>query len=210
MTATDLIIFAKAPLRGFAKTRLIPALGEAGAEQVARGLVEHAVASSCAANFSHVELCVSPSVQHEVWATLNLPSLTLRWTEQVEGDLGARMASGCERVLRQGRSVVVTGTDCPDLTPERLNAAIAQLADYDVVIYPVSDGGYSLLGINQSLLPRVSEVLAGLFAGVPWSTPEVYSTTQARIKALGLRCWVGETLHDIDEGEDLVHLPEGF
>ena len=43
MTATRIILFAKAPLPGFAKTRLAPVLGDEGAAQVARRLLDHAL-----------------------------------------------------------------------------------------------------------------------------------------------------------------------
>ena len=47
---THIIIFAKAPLAGFAKTRLIPALGEQGAAQLAKQLFDHAIKEALSAD----------------------------------------------------------------------------------------------------------------------------------------------------------------
>ena len=50
---TALIVFAKAPVAGLAKTRLIPALGAAGAAALAERLLAHAVDAAMAAGFEH-------------------------------------------------------------------------------------------------------------------------------------------------------------
>ena len=57
---TRIIIFAKAPVPGFAKTRLIPALGEAGAAGLARQMLFDTLKEALAAGIGPVELCVWP------------------------------------------------------------------------------------------------------------------------------------------------------
>ena len=58
--APRVVVFAKAPLPGRAKTRLIPALGAEGAARLARRMLGHALAQAMAARAGAVELCMSP------------------------------------------------------------------------------------------------------------------------------------------------------
>lgn len=196
------LIFAKAPLPGFAKTRLIPALGEEGAARLAARLLQHTVAQAVLANIGPVELWVSPSRQLPVWKELLLSS-RLEWFEQVSGSLGQRMAAATLRASDRGDPVLLMGTDCPALTAERLRAAAVELGRHDALMAPVSDGGYALLGLRR-YLPDV-------FRDVPWSTPRVASITQQRIKRAGWTLKEMATLHDIDEPADLQYCPQaGF
>jgi glycosyltransferase A (GT-A) superfamily protein (DUF2064 family) len=77
-----------------------------------------------------------------------------------------------------------------------------QLAQHDAVLVPAADGGYVLIGLNAPC-PE-------LFTQMAWSTPTVTAETLRCMAALGLRVWLGPTLHDIDEAADLVYLPDGF
>ncbi|MDD4881515.1 MAG: DUF2064 domain-containing protein, partial [Gallionellaceae bacterium] len=103
------------------------------------------------------------------------------------------------RALKSNRRVLLIGTDCPALSERHLRAAAKTLDDHDAVLHPALDGGYVLLGLRAFHL--------GLFADIPWSTPAVADLTLARMRDLNWRVRVGETLPDIDEPADLVHLP---
>ena len=61
-----LIVFAKAPVAGFAKSRLVPVLGEAGAAALAERLLVHAVQQAAAAGFDTLQLCVTPDTSHKL------------------------------------------------------------------------------------------------------------------------------------------------
>ena len=61
---TAVIVFAKAPVPGFAKTRLAPALGEAGAAALAERMLRHALEQAVAADIGPVELCATPDAPH--------------------------------------------------------------------------------------------------------------------------------------------------
>lgn len=199
MKPVRILVFAKAPLPGRVKTRLIPALGAEGAARLARHLLGLALARARVAAVGPVELCMSPAPGHPDWAGIPLPP-DIQTRDQGEGDLGERMARAAKRHLDHGEAVLLTGTDCPGLDAARLGAAAARLADHDAVIYPAEDGGYPLLGLN-AFAPE-------LFADMPWSTPAVTRLTLERMAALGWRVWIGETLRDIDEPADLAYLPK--
>jgi len=60
LTTTRIVIFAKAPVAGLAKTRLIPALGAETAARLARRMLLHTLHEASEAAVGQVELCVTP------------------------------------------------------------------------------------------------------------------------------------------------------
>jgi hypothetical protein len=197
---TLIIIFAKFPARGMAKTRLQPALGLEGASLMAKQLLLHSVEQALATGFS-VELCVSPAPNNPCWQTLHLPE-SLQWSSQANDDLGLRMLAASQQGLDKFKQVVLIGTDCPSLTPLRIQDAVQHLEQSDTVMIPASDGGYVLLGFKQAQ--------AGLFSNIEWSTASVAAVTRQRIATLGWTLALLDPLHDIDEPADLKYLPVGW
>jgi rSAM/selenodomain-associated transferase 1 len=200
--AARLIVFAKAPVAGQAKTRLIPALGAAGAAALAARLLQHTLATAEAAGFPALELCVSPDTTHPVFqAVAQQPHAMWTLTLQGEGDLGARMQRRLHAALATAGPALLIGTDAPSLDAAVLQAASAALAEHDAVFVPALDGGYALVGLARPA-PQ-------LFEGIAWSTEAVMAQTRERARAAGLR-WVElPAVQDIDLPEDLVHLPPG-
>lgn len=190
---TRIVIFAKAPVPGRVKTRLIPALGLEGAAALARTMLEDTIREASAAAVGPVELCTCPSPDHPDWHG-HLPS-GVATSAQGDGDLGARMAHAAERVIAEEGSILLIGTDCPELDRHRLREAIHQFKSHDVVLHPAHDGGYPLIGLKR--------FDPSLFDGIAWGGPTVTADTIRRIKALGWSLWLGKTLRDIDEPADL-------
>lgn len=198
-----LVVFAKAPQAGVAKTRLIPALGALGAATLARRMLLHTLQQALAAHVGPVELCMSPPPDDPAWAGVDLPA-GLERTAQGDGDLGQRMARAVARVTTSvtpplAQSVLLMGTDCPQLTAERIAQAAHALARHDGVLVPVADGGYVLIGLHAPC--------PSLFADMAWSTPTVARETLRRMVARQFSVWTGPLLHDIDEPADLAQLP---
>lgn len=196
-----IIIFAKAPLAGFAKTRLIPALGAEGAAALAKRMLLHTLHEAIQARIGSVELCITPSLDESAWQSFAAP-LGIVISEQGEGDLGARLACAAQRTLERGESVLLVGTDCVEMSAELLRNAARKLHDHDSVIHCTTDGGYALLGLKQ--------FSALLFSNVAWSTDAVASATLSRIVQLGWTVHVGQMLHDVDEPQDLKYLPSDW
>ena len=192
---TRIVIFAKAPLPGQAKTRLIPALGAERAARLAHRMLLKTVEEAVAAGLAIPELCTTPHPFAPEWKPW-LPPDGPRLTDQGEGDLGERLARAAKRVILTRERILLIGTDCPELDRQCLRAAAAALHDHDAVIHPAHDGGYALLGLRR--------FDATLFSGIAWSGPTVAAETTARIEALGWSLHVGEPLRDIDEPADLV------
>lgn len=197
---TCVIIFAKYPAQGMAKTRLQPALGIDGAARLARQLLFHSIEQAIATNYV-IELSVSPAPTDSCWQQLNLPN-SLQWSAQAQGDLGMRMLMASKHALNSYQKVLLIGTDCPSLTTERIQDAVQQLDQHAAVMIPAFDGGYVLLGFKQAD--------ERLFSNIEWSTASVAAVTQQRIAALGWSLAMLAPLHDIDEPADLQQLPAGW
>ena len=198
MKPMRIVIFAKEPQPGFSKTRLIPALGAQGAATLAKLLLERMLQAAIASEVGVVELCVTPWSSEEVWRKVGVP-VSVQLTDQGDGDLGVRMARAAQRVIDAGESVLLVGTDCPQLDAGQLQIAALALQDADATLIPALDGGYVLLGLNQ--------YDASVFSGIAWSTSNVATATHERIQALHWRVQTLAPLHDIDEPADLQYLP---
>lgn len=188
-------VLAKAPVAGFAKTRLIPALGAEQAAQLQACLIAHAIDTACAAGTGPVTLWTTPDDTDPTFQTLRT-QYNVALACQPDGDLGARMFVA---LAATGRPTLVIGTDCPAMTPEHLRMAADVLrGGADAVICPAEDGGYVLIGMRE---PR-----AALFAGMTWSTSDVMAETRRRLRDQKLTWQEPVTLWDVDVPEDLARL----
>jgi len=197
MKQTRIVIFAKAPQPGFAKTRLIPVLGADGAAQLARRMLDHAIKQAIDADIGTVELCMTPA-DTLAWQDVAIPDAIIR-SDQGEGDLGARLARTAERVIAAGEPIILIGTDCPALEAKHLHQIAEQLEHNDVVMVSTADGGYAALGLRR--------FNPCLFSGINWGGDTVAMKTLHCIGTLGWSVHLLPMLHDIDEAADLRWLP---
>ena len=198
MMPVRIVIMAKAPVAGFAKTRLIPALGAEGAAQLAQKMLSHTLATALASKLGVVEICSTPDPTDPAWQNLDLPS-NIVWSAQGDGDLGERMARAAVRTTRGGEAVLLIGTDCPAINVFTLHEAAQALHDYDASVLPTYDGGYALLALKR--------FDNRLFENMPWSTSTVALETLQRMVEMDCEVKLLQTLHDIDEPLDLAQLP---
>lgn len=194
-----IIVFAKAPIAGVAKTRLASALGPDRAAALARRMLDRTVRTAMRSGIGTVELCVTPDASAGVWRTIGVPPGVI-WSDQGDGDLGDRMARAAARAIGGGDSALLIGTDCPGLDSDCLQRAARALGDHDAVLVPTTDGGYALLGL-RSFHPDV-------FANIAWSTADVRRETLRRIESIGWTVDELPELRDIDAPADLPWLPD--
>lgn len=197
MRSLCLVVLAKAPVAGYVKTRLIPALGLQGAADLARDMLYHTLDQALKADIGTVELCASPARRNPAWRAVTVPR-SIAWSNQGKGNLGERMARVAKRKIAAGQSILLIGTDCPELDATYLRSAAIALQQYDAVMAPSFDGGYALLGLNR--------FHSSIFADIRWSTSAVASTTQQRFSQLAWRTHCLPTVRDIDDPEDLQWL----
>ncbi len=197
--AVRIAILAKAPVPGYAKTRLIPALGAQGAARLQRRFTREAVRVAIEAQIGEVVLWCAPDATHRLFRALQRTT-GIRCTDQPAGDLGQRMlhAAKAASPADASQAVLVMGTDCPALRPHHLRAAADALRDVDAVFIPAEDGGYVLVGLRQ---PQ-----PGLFTGMTWSTDSVMAETRERAAALALRIRELPMMWDVDTPSDLRRL----
>lgn len=188
-SAPRLLVFAKAPLAGHVKTRLIPLLGRDGAAKLHAVLVEHTLAVATESPIGALELHGAPADNEFLRACAVRHGARL--VDQSAGDLGARMHAALERALAQSSSAILIGTDCPAMTADYLQQAAAALHNgNDVVLGPVEDGGYALIGAR-----RIDDAV---FRDISWSTGSVIDETRARLRQLMWRWAELPTLWDVD------------
>jgi hypothetical protein len=200
MSAADtvVIVMARAPHPGAAKTRLISLLGAEGAAALQARLVKHALETARAASFGRLELHGDPGIDDAFFRhCASRYDAVLK--PQCGGDLGARMEAALREGLRERPQALLMGADCPALTARHLrHAARALRGEHDAVLAPCEDGGYSLIGVKR--------VGHGLFEGIAWGGSEVMARTRARLGSLGWRWLELETLWDVDRPEDYTRL----
>ncbi len=185
-----LIVFAKAPVIGGAKTRLAAGIGKVGAWRIYRAMTARVLRHLNDPRWRTV-LTIAPDRA----VTRRFPGV---WPQHVAragqggGDLGARQARAFEGL----GPVCVIGTDAPGVTRADIASAFAQLKRHDAVIGPAEDGGYWLLALNGPA-PR------GLFDGVRWSHDQTRADLEGRLTAHGFTIARLRTLRDVDEAADL-------
>lgn len=187
--APTLALFAKFPHAGQAKTRLAPLLGEAGAAEVHRRLVERTLTT---VRESGLPFAVyTTGATHAEFADWLGAEVSL--VDQGGGDLGARLA-------RVEAPAIVLGADIPGLTVGHLRDAARALESEPVVIGPASDGGYYLLGFTMPV--------PALWHDMPWGTDAVLEETQHRLRVEDVSYRLLDELDDCDRPEDLARWPE--
>jgi len=188
------VVMAKAPRPGRAKTRLHPLLGPAGCDALQAALIEHTAA--LAAGVAPTFLAVDPPGAEEEVRPLVPPGVEL--FGQVPGNLGARMTSAVEHVAAHtGTPVLVLGTDVPTLGADVLRRAAGLLADgADAVVGPALDGGYYLLG-----LPTPDPAAFALDPAL-WGGSQVLAATLTALVRAGRRPVLLDPLPDLDTPAD--------
>jgi rSAM/selenodomain-associated transferase 1 len=197
--APALVIFARAPLPGHTKTRLIPSLGADGAAALYRCFLLDTLAQAARAPAQPVIAAAAADHVPALRALAAEAGLEAEVTIQSDGDLGARMCHAFQEAFARGHSrAVIVGSDSPSLPPARVAEALAQSAARDLVLGPSFDGGYYLIGLRAAP-PR-------LFAGIAWSQPTVLLETLRRACELGLSVSLLDPWYDVDTPEDLARL----
>ena len=190
MPQPRLVLFTRYPVPGKAKTRLIPALGEAGAAAIHRKLAERTAAVMRDSGLPlEIRFTGADRQEFEEWFGEG-PS----YAAQADGDLGDRL-----RAAIDPPPVIFVGADCPDLAVDHLQEAAKALAENDVVIGPAEDGGYWLIGIAKRY--------DWLFTDMDWGTDAVLPETLKRLADRDIEAVLLETLADCDRPEDLPRWP---
>jgi rSAM/selenodomain-associated transferase 1 len=199
----QLIIFARTPVLGRVKTRMCPPLSP---EQTL-GLYRAFLADQCrlmrslAAPRRGLEICLDgpwDKDDEENTSQIDLQGLSI--TQQISGDLGARLHAAFVRSRSNGnRMTIILGSDAPTLPAGHILQALDRLAQgARAVVSPAEDGGFILIGL--------CEPLETLFTDIPWGGERVLETVTIRAKNAGIDLELIEPWYDVDDIEGLRKL----
>ena len=186
-----LMVFAKNPVLGTAKTRLAASVGDEKALEIYQFLLKHTATITAASESEKRVFYSSYTESGDVFSEEHFSK-----TLQSQGDLGEKMYAGFQLAFNeQYERVVIIGSDCYELSTNILNQAFEALLSHDFVIGPAKDGGYYLLGMRQ-LEPAI-------FQNKTWSHESLYQKTVADFTALNYSFVELPILSDVDYLDDL-------
>jgi rSAM/selenodomain-associated transferase 1 len=190
----SLVIMAKSPQFGRVKTRLAKSIGEQEALRIYLKLLD-ITAAAIAHWRGSVTICSEG--EDAAWHGTSLEKYSRE--RQVSGALGSRLESAVSsQWMRGASSVIVIGSDCPELTADHIEQIAGLLEEFPVVFGPAHDGGYWALGIaNPTLTPVCCD------DALPWSTPQLLLASCAAVATVGLPYGLGPRLWDIDDEASL-------
>lgn len=196
MTQVCLLVVAKAPVPGLAKTRLAATLGDAAAADIAAAALLDTLDA----------VADTPAAARVVALTGNLDDaqradeIRSRLTDfivipQRGDDFAARLAHA-HLDAAGGLPVVQIGMDTPQVDPERLARCARSLDGHDAVLGMAHDGGWWVLGVRDA-------AAAGCLRDVPMSAPDTGAQTLVALKRNGLQVALTEELADVDTIGDI-------
>ncbi|MCI2422665.1 DUF2064 domain-containing protein [Saccharopolyspora sp. K220] len=206
MSTTALLVVAKAPVPGLAKTRLCPpATHEEAAHIAAASLLDTLDA-----------VVRTPGVQPVVAMTgdLNAAACSTELRDALCGwtFLAQRGDSFPERLAaahadtaaaHPGLPIVQIGMDTPQVTPELLAEACAATRVADAALGLADDGGWWVAGFR-------SAATACLLRGIPTSRNDTGARTLAALHAAGLRVAPLPELSDVDTMADALRVADSL
>ena len=190
-----LLVFAKSPVAGQVKTRLIPDIGRHRETTLYKELLTRTLDTVIKTEFSEIQLWVSGNIRHQYFSRLK-NKRHFKFYQQTGRDLGDRMFNAFESALSQYPYAVLTGSDCPSLSSADLQSAMTLLeSGKEMVLGPAEDGGYYLIGLRKNN--------AELFSGIKWGEENVFSETCARAKKINFDVSLLPKRSDVDRVSDL-------
>ncbi|MFN3213925.1 MAG: DUF2064 domain-containing protein [Henriciella sp.] len=192
MKRPHILIFAKPPRIGLAKTRLAKDLGSpVTARRIATALQAKTLRAALQGPWNTV-LYTAPDKELDnslggIWP------VHLERRSQGPGNLGDRLSKG----LREAPAgpVLFIGSDAPDISAALLRQAIRQLSRHDAVFGPAQDGGFWLFGINKSARTKSP------FYDVRWSGPHAMEDVWANLPTDASIALLPQLI-DIDDSKD--------
>ena len=151
MRRAHLLIYAKPPRMGLAKTRLARSLGSpTQARRIAMMTLARTMRAAMGGAWTPVLYTAPDSALPESLGGIWPASLDRR--SQGHGDLTDRLNKGLTEA--PPGPVLFIGADAPDLSPALIRRAIRALHTHDAVFGPATDGGFWLFGLNKTARTR--------------------------------------------------------
>jgi rSAM/selenodomain-associated transferase 1 len=196
MTKKAVIVFVKNPEPGNVNTSLAEEIGEAGAVDIYRQLLQHTHDVLIPVSAGKFIFYADEINRLDLWETNSFYKQL-----QHGNDLGERMQHAFSFLFELDyERVLIIGSECPQLSTDHLNNAFELLETHDVCIGPVDNGEYYLLGLCAIHPP--------FFSNKAWGTNTVYNSTLNDAKEAGLSVSAIEKLRDVSTSKDWLELKE--
>jgi hypothetical protein len=203
--AATLLVIAKAPIAGFAKTRLTPPFSPQEAADLAAAALLDTLAAVRHSGVRHRMVAWTGDLSRaertdELCAALDEFELVPQ-----RGDtFGQRLANAHADAARLGLPVLQIGMDTPQAGPALLAVSASLLLECgDAVLGPAADGGWWALGLSD---PRPARLLAE----VPMSTDHTGELTREALSNCGCRVRRLPILTDVDTVADALTVAQEY
>ncbi|WP_458317327.1 TIGR04282 family arsenosugar biosynthesis glycosyltransferase [Mycolicibacterium brisbanense] len=198
MKPVVVLVVAKAPVPGLAKTRLAAGIGaEAAAEIAAAALLDTLDAAAAATAQARVVALTGDLDRarrsHEIRDRL----ADFVVVPQRGEDFAERLANAhADAAASAGLPVLQVGMDTPQISAALLDQCADALSDADAVLGMARDGGWWVLGVRDSRT-------AACLADVEMSTPQTGAKTLAALRDTGAKVALTAELADFDTVDDI-------
>lgn len=193
------LVVAKAPVPGLAKTRLAADVGDQQAATIAAAALLDTLDAVAASPVRHRVVALTGDLDQAVSADEIRERLTAFSVTDQRGDgFAERLANAHEdaSVLGEGLPVMQIGMDTPQVTPDILLGCASSLLEAPAVLGMAYDGGWWVLGVAS---PGMADVLRD----VPMSRPETGVLTLKALRELQVDVCLCHWLADVDTVADI-------
>lgn len=203
-----LLVMAKAPVAGLAKTRLCPPATPAQAADIAAAALLDTLDAVLAATGTIPVVALTGSLAAAGRREeLTEPLRRCTVIAQRGDDFAHRLAAAHQDVAARfpDQPVLQIGMDTPQVTPALLSSGLDRLRTgiEDAVLGPAADGGWWALGLRDPMH-------AWVLASVPMSLSDTGVRTARALRAAGRLVGNLPTLSDVDTMTDAVVVAESL
>jgi glycosyltransferase A (GT-A) superfamily protein (DUF2064 family) len=199
LTPVAVLVVAKAPVPGLAKTRLAATIGnERAADVAAAALLDTLDAAAAAPVAVRIVAMTGDLSAASRSAEIRSRLGDFIVLEQRGDDFADRLANAHAdaSVAADGLPVLQIGMDTPQVTADLLGQCAGELVGADAVLGLAHDGGWWILGVST---PAAAQCLRT----VPMSTAETGAATLAALRAAGMDVKLVSELADVDTVDDV-------
>lgn len=196
------LVVAKAPEPGRAKTRLAAAVGDRVAADIAAAALLDTLDAVAAAPVASRVVALTGDLDAATGAAEIRRRLEAFTVIPQRGDGFAHRLANAHADSDYGHPVLQIGMDTPQVGAELLTECAGRLLDAPAVLGLAHDGGWWVLGVGE---PAMAECLRG----VPMSRPDTGELTLKALRDNGIGVTEVQRLADVDVLDDIAAVRDG-
>ena len=199
MIPVSVLVVAKAPVPGLAKTRLAAGVGDDAAADIAAAALLDTLDAVAGSPVAARVVALTGNLDDakcssEIRSRLaDFVVITQRGEDFANRLANAHLDAAAET---GGLPVLQIGMDTPQVNPELIGRCAQSLANNDAVLGMACDGGWWVLGVTDA-------ATADCLRGVPMSAPDTGAETLAALQHIGIAVELLSELADVDTLEDV-------